>query len=580
MKHVTVIASVVLLSICAQIARAAENLDGAPGKVFRVNEAEKCFELLKETVFDPETGVGKSRHTVYWSDRTKFTKVSGKKGEVQTPAQAKDLLRGFWKATVRGSRIDGRFVLTGAEIVALPNPRTRDDPNLPRVLVIGDSISMNYHDSAKAALAGKANYYRIEGNGGPSDRGVSHMEMWLGDYTQPGLRWDVIQFNHGLHGLKQPYDKATDTWGEHQVALEDYKKNLAKEIEILQRTGATLIWCTTTPVPNSNFGRYARRKDEDLVFNKAALEVISQHPKIQVNDLNAFIRQSKAFDEWRKGTDDPNYKITTDWGALDGYHAPGRNPGNVFPRAKSAAWTLDAVESPRNSGWFLCALAARRALTFMEQQPEVDAERLGVYGHSMGGKLTVMASVDSRVRAAAPSCGGISDRYNKSDLFCATLGDDVSLKQISCPIIFLSPSNDFHGRIGDLPKAVAEINTDGWRVTCSPHHNHQDTPPFEVATMLWIDQHLKAGFALPKTPQTQLSLKTDGGVPMLSVRPDDSRQILSVDVFYTQHGKENETPQDHENTKRGSDAPMRIIGKHWKGPEPKFRNLRWTLPED
>ena len=128
-----------------------------------------------------------------------------------------------------------------------------------------------------------------------------------------------------------------------------------------------------------------------------------------------------------RGGCDPAYRVTTDWGALDGYHAHGRNSGNVFPSAKAAEWTLDSVESPRNSGWFLCALAARRALTFLEHQPEVDSERLGIYGHSMGGKLTVMAAVDSRVKAAAPSCGGISDRYNESELFNSTIGDDVSL---------------------------------------------------------------------------------------------------------------------------------------------------------
>lgn len=196
---------------------------------------------------------------------------------------------------------------------------------------------------------------------------------------------------------------------------------------------------------------------------------------------------------WAGKSDDPNYKVTTDWGAVDGYHAPGRNPGNVFPSAKAASWTLDDVESPRNSGWFLCALAARRALTFLEQQPEVVPDKLGVYGHSMGGKLTVMTAVDPRVKAGAPSCGGISDRHNMSAIYRATLGDDVSLKNIACPIVFLSPSNDFHGHIGDLPKAIAEINTDQWRVTCSPHHNHQDTPPYEVATMLWMDQYLKNG---------------------------------------------------------------------------------------
>ena len=251
---------------------------------------------------------------------------------------------------------------------------------------------------------------------------------------------------------------------------------------------------------------------------------------------------------WDGKTDDPNYRLTTDWGAVDGYHAPGRNPGNVFPSAKPAAWTLDKVESPRNSGWFLCALAARRALTFLEKQPEVDADRLGVYGHSMGGKLTVMTAVDARVKAAAPSCGGISDRDNASPLFRATLGDDVSLKHISCPIIFLSPANDFHGRIGDLPNAVKEIKSKLWRVSSSPHHNHQDTAEYEVATQLWFDQHLRQSFTMPKTPETSLILKTTDGVPTITVRPDSSQPILSVDVYFTQHGKADETPKDRINT--------------------------------
>ena len=252
---------------------------------------------------------------------------------------------------------------------------------------------------------------------------------------------------------------------------------------------------------------------------------------------------------WEGKTDDPNYRLTTDWGALDGYHAPGRNAGNQFPSAKPAAWTLDSVESPRNSGWFLCALAARRALTFLEQQPEVDPQRLGVYGHSMGGKLTVMVSGDSRVKAAAPSCGGISDRDNKSALFRATIGDDVNLKAIACPIIFLSPANDFHGRIGDLPRAIDEIKSKDWRVTCSPHHNHQDTAEYEVATLLWFDQHLRGTFGMPQTPETDLKLDRLDAIPVFAVKPDTSMPVLSVDVYYTQQGKADETPQDRENTK-------------------------------
>ncbi len=222
---------------------------------------------------------------------------------IHTAANAEDLDNGFWETTIHGKEKDGKFVLDSAEIYPLVDPRTVDDPELPRVLVVGDSISMNYHNAAKAALKGKANYYRVEGNGGPSDHGVSNMELWLGDYTKKGLQWDVIQFNHGLHDLKQPYDKTKDSWGDYQVSIEDYKKNLEKEIQIMQQTGATLIWCSTTPVPNSSGGIYARRKGEAEVFNKAAMEVISKYPEIQINDLHKFISESKAFDKWRKGTD-------------------------------------------------------------------------------------------------------------------------------------------------------------------------------------------------------------------------------------------------------------------------------------
>lgn len=240
---------------------------------------------------------------------------------------------------------------------------------------------------------------------------------------------------------------------------------------------------------------------------------------------------------WDNKIEHPQYRVTTEWGDVDGYHAPSRNLGNQFPSVTPAAWTLDPVPSPRNSPWFLCTLAARRALTFLEQQPEVDGSRLGVYGHSMGGKLTVMtARSDDRVKAAAPSCGGISDRSNASTLYEETIADDAFLKRLSCPIFFLSPANDFHGRINDLQTALDEIKSADWRVTCSPHHNHQDTAEYEVASQLWFDQILKGTRHLPKTPGFSLQLETATGIPACVVQPDASLPIQSVDVLFTRQG--------------------------------------------
>ena len=242
---------------------------------------------------------------------------------------------------------------------------------------------------------------------------------------------------------------------------------------------------------------------------------------------------------WENKSDDPKYKITTDWGALDAYHAPSRNGKDAFVSIPVEDWTLDAVKSPRNNSWFLCAMAGRRALTFLEQQPQVDAEKLGVYGHSMGGKLTVLtAGSDHRVKAAAPSCGGVSDRYNPDRLHRNTVGDSPYLKNISCPTIFLMPANDFHGHVNDLVVATRELGENDWRVTCSAHLNHRDYPENEVATQLWFDQELKGTFTWPKTPASNLQLKTETGSPRYMVTPDSSRKILSVEVYYTQQGVE------------------------------------------
>ena len=61
----------------------------------------------------------------------------------------------------------------------------------------------------------------------------------------------------------------------------------------------------------------------------------------------------------------------TDWGKLDATHPPERNKVNHFIGGALTPddYTLDTVESPRNSNWFLVLMAARRAITFLEQQP-------------------------------------------------------------------------------------------------------------------------------------------------------------------------------------------------------------------
>ncbi|MBT3194814.1 MAG: hypothetical protein HN341_19885 [Verrucomicrobia bacterium] len=240
---------------------------------------------------------------------------------------------------------------------------------------------------------------------------------------------------------------------------------------------------------------------------------------------------------WTGNTEDPDYMVTTDWGAVDGYHHHSRFKGRHFVQSQPMDCTVDAVNSARNTGWYLATLAARRAITFLEQQPQVDKERIGVYGMSMGGKLTVLtAGADSRIKAAAPQCGGLTDLSTRGRTLAA-VADDEYLKRITCPTIIMSPSNDFHSHVNDIPAAARAIKNKHWRVVCSPNRNHGDSGEYSVGTLLWFNQFLKGEFAMAATPKTALTLKTVDHTPRFSVSPDASQKIASVNVYYTQDGE-------------------------------------------
>jgi acyl-CoA thioesterase-1 len=159
-----------------------------------------------------------------------------------------------------------------------PDPafaEVRDDPRLPRVLLIGDSISIGYTLAVRGLLSGKANLHRIPENGGPTINGLAKLAGWLGDG-----RWDVIHFNWGLHDLRLMED------GKHQVALEAYQQNLRELVKRLKATGAKLIWASTTPVPPEK--QSPPRRTEDVPrYNVAAKQVMDEN-QIPIDDLYAF----------------------------------------------------------------------------------------------------------------------------------------------------------------------------------------------------------------------------------------------------------------------------------------------------
>ena len=184
-----------------------------------------------------------------------------------------------------------RFVLLIAALVlsfSLPAQKKegpfapiKDDPKLPRVLLVGDSISIGYTLPTRDFLKGKANLHRIPTNGGPTTRGLANIDAWLGK-----SKWDIIHFNWGLHDLKYMGPKGENLFpkekgGKPQVPLADYEKNLEKLVVRLKKTGAKLIWRNTTPIPAGSKGRYV---GDSVKYNEAAARVMKRHG-IPTHDL-------------------------------------------------------------------------------------------------------------------------------------------------------------------------------------------------------------------------------------------------------------------------------------------------------
>jgi hypothetical protein len=125
-----------------------------------------------------------------------------------------------------------------AEEIAIefrPDPRESEDPKLPRVLFIGDSISGNYDRGFRGALEGKANVHHPPANCGPAGNGRMKMLTWLGAYDQPGHQWNVISFNFGQWNVN--------------TSKASYQSDLRAIADVLVKTKAKLIWVTTTPIP-------------------------------------------------------------------------------------------------------------------------------------------------------------------------------------------------------------------------------------------------------------------------------------------------------------------------------------------
>ena len=160
-----------------------------------------------------------------------------------------------------------------------------DNPELPRILIIGDSISIGYTDHVRRLLSGEANVHRPRANCHSTGKGIVSLGHWLGETA-----WDLILFNFGLHDISL-------VKGEPRTRLGLYRNRLRTMVDRMRPQARSVVWASTTPVTLECEKRMAKRvldephlfvrRDRDVRRYNEAARVVMEEAEVSTVDLYA-----------------------------------------------------------------------------------------------------------------------------------------------------------------------------------------------------------------------------------------------------------------------------------------------------
>lgn len=166
-------------------------------------------------------------------------------------------------------------------VLLVPSLALAQPKELPKVLLLGDSIRLGYAPLVAKKLDGIAEVVSPKENGADSANTLKLLDGWLAAGKPV-----VVHLNCGLHDLK--FGKRTNAF---QVPPDDYEKNLKAIVGKL--AGARVVFATTTPIIDD---RHAARKadfdrfDRDVkTYNERAVKVMLELG-VPVNDLSRVVR--------------------------------------------------------------------------------------------------------------------------------------------------------------------------------------------------------------------------------------------------------------------------------------------------
>ncbi|MHA4842794.1 SGNH/GDSL hydrolase family protein [Flavitalea antarctica] len=151
--------------------------------------------------------------------------------------------------------------------VWLPNT---NDTALPRILLIGNSITRGYYPDVQKLLAEKAFVGRLCTSKSIGDPALlSEVELILSYH-----KFDIVHFNNGLHGWA--YSER-----EYMASFPAFVKTIRQKAP-----SARLIWASSTPVRNrADLNTFDPRTERIKERNKIASDFITKQSNIRIDDL-------------------------------------------------------------------------------------------------------------------------------------------------------------------------------------------------------------------------------------------------------------------------------------------------------
>jgi hypothetical protein len=146
--------------------------------------------------------------------------------------------------------------------------------DLPRVLLVGDSICSAYYDGVAKELEGKAYAAKLATSASLGDPALlDQLRFVLGNY-----KFDAIHFNNGLHGFG--------------YTEEQYRDAIPKLLALFKELApnAKVVWATSTPMrePAPNLQTISPKTQRVIARNQIVVDVAKKEG-IPVDDLYALV---------------------------------------------------------------------------------------------------------------------------------------------------------------------------------------------------------------------------------------------------------------------------------------------------